>query len=150
MRRLAGVVFKFLVISAVVKVAGMVLSRAFEGERTASDDDFKLLALMDGRAVTSQAESLRTGTAIAYMGGIDIDLRDATLDPGGAHIALKAFMGGIRLLVPATWKVYVDVDSRAGGVEIKTSDPETLADDASRITVEAITRAGGILIATED
>ncbi len=150
MRRLAGVVFKFLVISAVVKVAGMVVSRAFEGERTAFDDDFKLLALMDGRAVTSQAESLRTGTAIACMGGIDIDLRDATLDPGGAQIALKAFMGGIRLLVPATWKVYVDVDSRAGGVEIKTSDPETLADDASRITVEAITRAGGILIATED
>ncbi len=150
MRRLAGVVFKFLVISAVVKVAGMVMSRAFEAEHTASDDDFKLLALMDGRAVTSQAESLRTGTAIACMGGIDIDLRDATLDPGGAHIALKAFMGGIRLLVPATWKVYVDVDSRAGGVEIKTSHPETLADDASRITVEAITRAGGILIATED
>jgi hypothetical protein len=59
-------------------------------------------------------------------------------------------MGGIRLLVPATWKVYVDVDSRAGGIEIKTSDPESLGEDASRITVEAITRAGGILIATED
>jgi len=149
MRTLAGAILKFLVISGVVKVAGMVLAHAFEGERTASDDDFKVLALMDGRAVISEAESLRTGTAIACMGGIDIDLRDATLDPGGAHIALKAFMGGIRLLVPPTWRVYVDADSRAGGIEIKTSDPETLAENASRITVEAITRAGGILIATE-
>ncbi|MEE9582027.1 MAG: LiaF domain-containing protein [Acidimicrobiia bacterium] len=150
MRKLAKALVKFLIISAVLKVAGIVLSRAFEGEGTASDDDFKLMAIMDGRAVTSEAGSLRTGTAIACMGGIDIDLRGATLDPGGAHIALKAFMGGIRLLVPATWKVYVDVDSRAGEIEIKTSDPESLDDDASRITVEAITRAGGILIATED
>jgi hypothetical protein len=150
MRKLAKALVKFLIISAVIKVAGIVLSRAFEGEGTASDDDFKLMAIMDGRAVTSEAGSLRTGTAIACMGGIDIDLRGATLDPGGAHIALKAFMGGIRLLVPATWKVYVDVDSRAGGIEIKTSDPESLGEDASRITVEAITRAGGILIATED
>jgi len=147
---LAKALIKILIISIVLKVAATVLSRAFEGERTASDDDFKLMALMDGRAVTSEAGSLRTGTAIACMGGIDIDLRGATLDPGGAHIALKAFMGGIRLLVPATWKVYVDVDSRAGEIEIKTSDPESLDDDASRITVEAITRAGGILIATED
>ncbi len=150
MRHLAKALVKILIISVVLKVAATVLSRAFEGERTASDDDFKLMALMDGRAVTSEAGSLRTGTAIACMGGIDIDLRGATLDPGGAHIALKAFMGGIRLLVPATWKVYVDVDSRAGEIEIKTSDPESLDDDASRITVEAITRAGGILIATED
>jgi len=111
MRKLAKALVKFLIISAVVKAAGIVLSRAFEGEGTASDDDFKLMAIMDGRAVTSEAASLRTGTAIACMGGIDIDLRGATLDPGGAHIALKAFMGGIRLLVPATWKVYVDVDS---------------------------------------
>jgi hypothetical protein len=150
MRKLVEALVKFLIISVVLKVAGIVLSRAFEGEGTASDDDFKLMAIMDGRAVTSEAGSLRTGTAIACMGGIDIDLRGATLDPGGAHIALKAFMGGIRLLVPATWKVYVDVDSRAGEIEIKTSDPESLDDDASRITVEAITRAGGILIATED
>lgn len=150
MRKLVKALVKILIISAVFKVTANVLSRAFEGERTASDDDFKLMALMDGRAVTSEAGSLRTGTAIACMGGIDIDLRGATLDPGGAHIALKAFMGGIRLLVPATWKVYVDVDSRAGGIEIKTPDPATPSDDADRITVEAITRAGGILIATED
>ncbi|MCH7585655.1 MAG: hypothetical protein IH941_10970 [Acidobacteria bacterium] len=150
MRKLLSALIKVLIISSVVKLVGIVLSRAFEGGRTASDNNFKLVALMDGRTVTSEAGSLRTGTAIALMGGIDIDLRHATLDPGGAHIALKAFMGGIRLLVPATWKVYVDVDSRAGGIEIKTPDPETLDEDASRITVEAVTRAGGILIATED
>lgn len=150
MRKLAKALVKFLIISAVIKVAGIVLSRAFEGESTASDDDFKLMALMDGRAMSSEAASLRTGSAVACMGGIDIDLRGVTLDPGGAHIALKAFMGGIRLLVPATWKVYVDVDARAGGIEIKTPDPETLDDEAPRVTVEAIARAGGILIATED
>ncbi len=150
MRKIVKTALKFLVISAMFKMAGMAASRAFEGERTASDDDFKLMALMDGRELTSESTSLRTGTAVAAMGGIDIDLRGATLDPGGAHIALKAYMGGIRLVVPEQWKVYVDEDSRAGGIEVSTPQADTTPDDAPRLTVEAIARFGGILIETEE
>ena len=148
MRRLARAFIKILVISAVLKGIGMAASRAFEGESTASDDDFKLMVLMDGRELTSEATSLRTGSAIAAVGGIDIDLRDAKLDPGGAHIALKAYMGGIRLVVPDTWKVYVDEDTCAGGIEVKTPDPNTLGDDSPRLTLETVACAGGILIET--
>ena len=150
MRKLTRVIVGFLMISAVFKAVGFAAARAFEGERTASDDDFKLMALMDGRELTSKATSLRTGTAVAAMGGIEIDLRKAELDPGGAHIALKAYMGGIRMMVPATWKVYVDEDSHAGGIEVKTSEEAALGDEAPRLTVEAVTRAGGILIETDE
>lgn len=150
MRKLAKGLFKFLLISAVLRLIGSVVSRAYEGESTASDDDFKLMALMGGRQLLSDAAALRTGTAVAMMGGIDLDLRGATVDPGGAHVSLKAYMGGIRVLVPNDWKIYVDEDLRAGGIEVKTLDPVTLPDDAPRVTVEAIARSGGILIEAED
>lgn len=149
MRKVAKTAIKIFVVSTALKAAGMVLSRAYEGERGTSDDDFRLLALMDGRELTSEARSLRTGTAVAAMGGVDIDLRRATLDAGGAHICLRAYMGGIRLMVPDTWKVYVDQGTPTGQVDVRTPDPETLGDDAPRLTLETIARAGGILIETE-
>lgn len=150
MRKIVKAAVKFFVISAVLKIVGSAVSRAYEGERTASDDDFKLMALMDGRQLVSEATSLRTGTAFAAMGGIDLDLTAATLDSGGAHIALRAYMGGIRLVVPKEWKVYLEEDSGVGGIEIRTPDPATLSDDAPRLTIETITRPGGILIEATD
>ena len=146
MRRLLRALVKFLVVTTAMRLVGMAVSRLYEGETTAADDDFKLMALMSGRQLFSHAPSLRTGSAVAAMGGIDIDLRDATMDPGGAHVSLKAYLGGIRLTVPAEWKVFVDQDLRAGGIEVETPDPESLPDDAPRLTVEAIARSGGILI----
>lgn len=150
MRKALRALVKFIVITTAMRLVGMAISRAYEGEGTASDDDFKLMALMSGRLLISESTSLRTGTAVAAMGGIDIDLREATLDPGGAHVALKTYMGGIRMNVPPGWKVYVHEDMRAGGIEVETPDPETLPDDAPRLTVEAIARSGGILIESED
>jgi len=150
MSKLLRAVVKFVVITTMIRLVGMLVSRAYEGEGTASDDDFKLMALLSGRLLMSESDSLRTGTAVAALGGIDIDLRGATLDPGGAHISLKAYLGGIRMNVPSDWKIYVDEDMRAGGIEVGTADPETLPDDAPRLTVEAIARSGGILIESDE
>lgn len=150
MRKLFRALLKFLIITTALRLIGMVVSRIYEGETTASDDDFKLIALMSGRQLISSAQALRTGSALAVVGGIDIDLRSATIDPGGAHVALKAYLGGIRLVVSPEWKVYVDQDARAGGIEVDTVDPEELGDDAPRVTVEALARSGGILIDVED
>lgn len=149
MRKVARGLVRFIVITTAMRLVGMLISRAYEGEGTASDDDFKLMALMSGRLLESEAGSLRTGTAVAALGGIDIDLRGATIDPGGAHVSLRAYLGGIRMNVPAGWKVYVDEDTRAAGIEVDTADPDTLPDDAPRLTVEAIARSGGILIESE-
>lgn len=146
MRKLARSLVKFVVITTAMRLVGMLISRAYEGDTTATANDFKLMALLSGRIHDSDAPSLRTGTAVAVMGGIDIDLSRATLDAGGAHIALKAYLGGIRMSVPPDWKVYVDEDLKAGGIEFEATDPDTLPDDAPRLTIEAIARSGGIMI----
>lgn len=137
---------RFFVASAVLKGIAMAVSRLFESDSTASVNDFKVLAVMDGRELDSEADSLRTGSATSFRGGIDIDLTRATLDPGGAHVALKAIMGGIRLIVPDEWRVDVDLDVKGGDATIRTQDPAEAAEGAPRLFVEAYTRMGGILI----
>lgn len=150
MRKILKAFLRLAMIGAALKLIAVFVARAYEGDDTASPDDFKLMALMDGRQLKSEATSLRTGSATAAIGGIEIELRDAVPDPGGAHIVLKAYMGGIRMVVPATWKVYVNADSRMGGIETDVPDPEELDDDAPRVTVEAVACCGGILIETAD
>ena len=144
MPKLPKALVRVFVVSALMKAVAAGIAKLFEGEATASDNDFKLLAVMDGRELDSNADSLRTGSATAVMGGIDIDLGRASLDPGGAHVALKAVMGGIRLLVPQSWRVDVAIDSKGGGVTVHTIDPAEADEDAPRLFVEAYARMGGI------
>ena len=143
-------IMRFFVASAVLKGIAVGVSRLFERDSTASVNDFKVLAVMDGRELDSEADSLRTGSATSFMGGIDIDLTKAKLDPGGAHVALKAIMGGIRLIVPDEWRVDVDLDVKGGDATIHTSDPADAPEGAPRLFVEAYTRMGGILIEPAD
>ena len=60
-------------------------------------------AFRGGNKFPSSADSLKSGTAIASMGGIDLDLRDATLDPAGAELELSATMGGVQVTVRESW-----------------------------------------------
>jgi hypothetical protein len=84
------------------------------------------------------------------VGGIDLDLRGAVLDPNGAHLALNVTVGGMKLVVPPTWRVYVAEDVRGGAVEVNTESPETLGDDAPVLTIEAVVRSGGVVIDAAD
>ncbi len=150
MRKIARAAIKFMVFAAAARLVGRAVSHAYEGDSAPDDDDFRVLAFWDGRTVDSKASALRTGTAVALLGGVDIDLRSASLDPGGAYVSLRAYMGGIRLLVPDTWKVYVEEDLRAGGIDVATPGTDDVDDDAPRLTVEAAACCGGIQITTQE
>jgi len=52
---------------------------------------------------------------VALFGGIKIDLRDATFDPGSNGLSALAAFGGIELLVPDDLGVYVEGGSFFGG-----------------------------------
>lgn len=69
------------------------------------------------------------------MGGIDLDLREATLDPAGAMLVAEAMLGGVKVTVPAGWHVTVEQQARAGGVLARVTEPEDLPADAPRLRV---------------
>lgn len=150
MRRATRFLIKFLILWVAMLVIGRVASRQFEGTTTPDDDEFRILGFIGGRAVRPRSAALRSATVQVIVGGIDLDLRGATLDPAGAHLALKVTVGGVKVMVPSAWRVYVAEDVRGGAVEVNTESPESLEEDAPVLTIEAVVRSGGVVIDAAD
>jgi hypothetical protein len=62
----------------------------------------------------STATAFRGGTLDCWYGGGIVDLRDATLDPAGAHLEVKAVFGGAQILVAVVAR-RVQRERRRGG-----------------------------------
>lgn len=137
---------------AVIELAALIAGVAISKKLTRGDghsNEFQVAAIFGGRRFESDAPGLRSGSVMTSMGGADIDLRNATLDPFGADLEVKTIMGGIRIVVPAEWAVDLATDTKAGGVEARVSPPESLPDDAPRLNVHAVVCMGGVLVTSE-
>ena len=82
-----------------------------------------------------------SGSAVAVMGGCQIDFRQSKLTTGDVHLDVLAFWGGIDVRVPAGWQVVDQVAEIFGGFEDKTVPPR---DDAPRLIVRGSAIMGGI------
>jgi len=144
MRIVRRIVAVWLALIAVAGAAALAVRRlvpAFGGE---SDDAFSLVYAMSGGEFTSSAKELRSGEITAFMGGAKVDLRNAgILD--GANLTLRACMGGIDIVVPATWRVEVASSVFMGGVSNLT-DPDAVGDSAPLLIIAATVVMGGVEI----
>jgi len=148
MRKVLRAIAWIVAVQVVAGIIGQILSKKMtSGDETS--EDFKLAAIMTGKQFKSESEELKSGTVVSTMGGVDLDLRKATLDTAGAYLDLTATMGGIRVLVADDWAVDVDAEAKAGGCEARVTPAEDLPEDAPRLNVHAIARMGGVLVTTE-
>jgi predicted membrane protein len=60
---------------------------------------------------------LKNGSYLAFMGGIDLDLRQAQIPEGTIHMNVTAFMGGVNIIVPPELAVDCEGTAVLGGVE---------------------------------
>ena len=74
---------------------------------------FSLLSCMGGGEFKIQAKNFRGGTASAFMGGFDIDLRDADIEGDSAVVVLNAF-----ILSKAVYEVGYEMAHRPEWVRI--------------------------------
>lgn len=58
----------------------------------------------------------------AVFGGIELDLRKTDLHEGITKIEIEAVFGGVKIFVPASWYLNIQVDGIFGGVEDKRID----------------------------
>jgi hypothetical protein len=149
MRRLLGGLTRFLFFGVLLWGVGQLLARRYT-EGDAGSNDFSLAAIFGGAERTSTATALRRGRCLVVCGGVQLDLRDATLDPDGAELVVETTFGGVQVLVPATWRVTSEVEPRAGGVDVSVTSVDELPDDAPSLTVRGMARMGGVQITTED
>jgi predicted membrane protein len=87
----------------------------------------------------------RGGHITAVMGGVELDMRNATIRKGPAYLDVVAFWGGIELKVPAGWAVDAAVIPLMGGFENKTQSIAE-AGGSQRLVLRGYAIMGGISI----
>jgi predicted membrane protein len=85
-----------------------------------SDGTISMFSVLGGSQRTSNDKPFRGGDMTSIMGGTQLDLRQATIEPGeDAVINVFAMMGGHEIWVPSGWTVVSEVIPILGSVEDK-------------------------------
>ena len=117
--------------------------RRMEGETEVVGEDWlRATAFMSGRKERVTSTAWRGGDVTAIMGGVELDLRDATPVSEGAQLDVTAVMGGVEIRVPQGWRVEVRGTPLLGGFDDKTKGGA--ADDSPRLHVSGTALMGGV------
>ena len=81
-----------------------------------------LSAVMSASKVQNASHNFKGGELTAVMGGIELDLRNASIE-GSASINVFAVWGGIELKIPTDWQVVSQGIPILGGFEDRTIPP---------------------------
>jgi len=101
------------------------------------------MALMGYLKRSYAARNLRGGSITAVMAGVELDLRQAGLADGTAHLDVVAFWGGIEIKVPPGWTVDGRVVPLMGAFENKV---EPVSAGPPRIVVRGHAIMGAVVI----
>jgi len=105
-------------------------------------DYVRTFALMGGASTRCTSQSLRGAELSAFLGGVELDLRDARPADGRVVVDAFAFMGGIDIAVPAGWDVEFHATPLIGGM----ADTRTRNAAEPRTTSPPVTRSRRVCI----
>lgn len=113
----AGDVLQFWPVLVVLFGLSLVLSQFRSRARADDSGAITAFAFFGGaeRRVTSQ--TFRNADLTAIFGGVELDLRDATIAEPPAHVSTTAIFGGTEIRVPREWNVRIDVLPLFGATE---------------------------------
>ena len=128
-----------------VIAAGLIMIwRGFQKpEESAGDFASRLnvFAIWGGGEYRIRSKNFRGGELVAFMGGFDIDLRDADIEGSEATINVNAFMGGGVIRVPETWAVSMRVAAFMGGHSLKAREGQQVT---KNLIVKGMAIMGGV------
>ncbi len=109
-----------------VIAAGLVMVwRAYQKPQDSAGDlspRLNVFAIWGGGEYRIRTKNFQGGDLVAFMGGFDIDLRNADMEGTEAVINVNAFMGGGVIRVPETWVVTMRVAAFMGGHSLKAQE----------------------------
>lgn len=131
--------------------ASLLLPRAFGRQGlVGSADTVHYFAAFGGREDRLTSTAFQGGTITALFGGVELDLRDATLAAAGAAMDVTAAFGGVNIYVPQDWVIEISGIPLFGGWSNKTlthrkDTPSAPIADANRKTlkIKAFVAFGG-------
>jgi hypothetical protein len=114
-------------------------------EVTVSDSPYLSdMALIGYLKRSHLSANFRGGSVTSVMGGVEIDLRKATIAGGTAYLDVVAFWGGIEIKVPPGWTVDGSVVPVMGAFENKVDSVATPG--APRLVVRGHAIMGAVVI----
>ena len=91
----------------------------FMGEEENTDVSLDITAIMAGNKTVNSSPNFKGGDVTAIMGGVDLDLRTATIRTE-AVLNVWATWGGIEIKIPRDWEVVNKGMAILGGIEDKS------------------------------
>jgi hypothetical protein len=82
--------------------------------------------------------------ALAFMGGVELDLREAVLDPGVTEIEVLAVMGGVVVTVPPNVRLESNGFAFMGGFEDQLKEPASADPNAPVVRLTGFAFMGGV------
>jgi len=115
---------------------------SFREEVTASDlvDDVNVFSGIK-RNINSQ--NFCGGRVTSIFGGAELDLTNAALAPGKSVMELQCIFGGVTLIVPAEWRVRIEVSSILGGFADKRQVAKISINSDSELIIRGVAIFGG-------
>ncbi len=101
------------------------------------------VGIMSGSSARGRWRISGRTTAVAFMGGCDLDLRHAEIDGPEVVITAFAFMGGIQVIVPEGFDVELEGFAFMGGRDLKLRNVP-LVPGSPRIRIRGFAFMGGI------
>jgi hypothetical protein len=123
--------------------AAVAAKHALPARGDSESDEVGLVAIFDGVNLRSRARAFRGGSALAWFGGVSLDLREAELAPD-ARLTVGAMCGGVALRVPPGWRVETAVRAIAGGVEVAEAEPDDPS--APVLVIDGLALMGGVAV----
>jgi predicted membrane protein len=111
-------------------------------ESSDANSYIKAIAIMGGYRRMNNSQDFKGGELTAIMGGLEIDLREASIK-GEAVIDIFALMGGVEMRVPEDWLVIIEGFPFMGGFEDKTRPPK---ESAKHLVIKGTAMMGGLEI----
>jgi hypothetical protein len=103
-----------------------------------------VLALLGGTTRRGAWAPARRNTAVAVMGGIELDFREAALPPGPTDLDIFCLMGGVELIVPPDLPLVVSGIPIMGGIDAPTQAAPPADPRAPFLRVDAVVIMGGV------
>jgi predicted membrane protein len=113
------------------------------GSTLNSDSKIDLISFMGGNVATINSQDFQGGQATAFMGGVEIDLRNANIQ-SQAVLNVFAMFGGISIVLPLDWTLVNNTSAFLGGVDYKQSSG--VNDSKKCLIVQGTVMLGGIEI----
>ena len=115
MKRLKKLLLILVVLQVVNTALGMVLNWRFLSQKV-GDGEINVVGVSGKADEKVTSTNFKGGFLRAVMGGVKLDLTEATVVDRPATIEVTVVMGGAEITVPEGWKVKVDTRNKLAGV----------------------------------